>query len=321
MRAYSGDDLKGRDLRTDAGAKLIWQSHASDRSANLMFIVANDQTICRYLIAGAALMQKCFAPPAGADFGEEFGGNIFVVSPSRILVNHSRLFDFSESNSSYSISPLPHETQFCGETGHLGHYLYRLCDEEASLIRLDTPEPAVRRITMNAPVTAISIEETERATTVFAADNKGGLSGYRIRDPELLGADTRHSATTDMVKLAEGKLDSRARINAILASFAAKQDFDQPTIYTADGNGEVWRWQGNLSSAGQGILEQAIRIHAHRGIAVSLASVLRNKGKEKWLASAGSDGLVLLSPEAIGPLLAEAAGVFDEITDNASAPR
>jgi hypothetical protein len=319
VRAFSKRDPKGRELRTDEGGKLLWEGHGADRSADLVFIVAKDRTICRYTMVDASLAQKCFAPPAAADFGEEFGNYIAVVSARRLLINNFRLIDLSESTSSYSVSRLPDETRFCGTTGRLHHYLYRLCDEEAVLIRLDTSQPKLYRLTMSAPVTAISLEVKGDATIALVANTKGELAAYRIGNSVPTGGGRSRPQSPDIVKLAEGKLDSGVRINAILQRPSEQQLSDVP-IYTADSNGEVWRWQWTSSPQQPSILEQAIRVHAHRGVAVGLPSLLRNNGLEQWIASAGSDGLILLSPEAVDPLLAEAAGVFDETPVKPFAP-
>ena len=172
---------------------------------------------------------------------------------------------------------------------------------------------------MSAPVTAISLEVKGDATIALVANTKGELAAYRIGDLVPTGGGRSRPQSPDIVKLAEGKLDSGVRINAILQRPSEQQLSDVP-IYTADSNGEVWRWQWTSSPQQPSILEQAVRVHAHRGVAVGLASLLRNNGLEKWIASAGSDGLILLSPEAVDPLLAEAAGVFDETPVKPFAP-
>jgi TIR domain len=310
-RAYTAHDLNGRDLITDSGEKVVWRGHATDRVNDLLFVSTVNRSICRYHMTDASSTQKCFSPAARADSGDDLGTDIVVVSPSRLLVNNSMLVELSEPSSTYSISKLPKQRSFCGTTGHLRHYLYRLCDDETVLIRLDTQEPAFYRLSIEPPATAIWLEDQGEVTTAFAANAKGVLAAFRIAHPEP-GAGRQDPWAGDVAQLAEGRLDSGARINAILQQSGSGEQPSGLPIYTADSNGDIWRWQWIVSAARRGVLEQSVRAQSHQGIAAGLAEFLRNAGKQKWIASIGTDDLVLISPEAVGPLLRETARVFNE---------
>ena len=313
VRVYTAQVRAGRTLRTDANEPIEWQGHAADRMTDTLFVVAKDRTICRFVLNDAPPAQKCFRPAAGSDFGAEFGSLVRVVSSNRLLSNSDRLVILDEGTKAYSIQAIPSATTFCGSSGVLSKlYFYRFCEKEVVIVKLDDARIAVRRVSLNALVSAIWLGQTPIGTAMIVGDVTGDLAIFDIEKPTARRDGGRGNAAADFKKIADGKLDSGARINALLAVTIPGIGPDAPRIFTADSDGGVWRWDLVRSSAGTTVLEQAVRLHAHRGLAVRLASLTRN-GKETWIASVGSDGLVLLSPDNTDALLSAADRVFDDI--------
>jgi len=279
-------------LLSATGKPIAWRSHAVDVSREHLFVLTPDTDVCR-ADAASPFLATCFQPSDAAAVPQQFGETLKVISANRLIADYKSLIDLDETTKTYTISPLVQvDAGFCGTTGFMmERFLYRLCDAEAVVFDLQTPVPQPSRLPVNDPPTALTAAPQGNGVLLLIGTNKGRLIAY-------------HSSAAGFVKSGAGQLDSRSRISATEVWSQTAGQSSSMTIVSSDRTGDVWRWDQVAGDGSPDSLIQAVRLHAHRGAAGMLAVV--SDGQGPWVASAGADGLVLLSPMDSGALLARA---------------